>query len=171
MSIQSLFYLFLLNHNFKIGTTSLCLDFPLTLCSISLNDIFNSLNSINHKLSTVRDLIPNIFLQHCKFVLTNTLHYLFNLSLSSYIFPDFRESNLVSPIHKSVDPSNIINYNPISLLSLIPKIFEDFVSKQIIPTLNPKIQSDRYVKHEYTDIVPVVFALLSLSTVIKLFLS
>lgn len=125
-------------------TSAQSLNFPLSSCSISKTDIFESLNSLNNNLSAGPDLIPNIFLQHCKYVLVTPLHYLFNLSLSSGIFPTYWKSSIVSPIHKNSDSANVINYRPISLLSLIPKLFEDLVSKQIIPTLNLKIINEQH---------------------------
>jgi hypothetical protein len=76
-------------------------------------------------------------------VISFPLHYFFNLSLSLGIFPDYWKTSFIRPIPKSSsDLSNIANYRPISLLSLIPKLFESIVANKILPVLNHVIIDD-----------------------------
>jgi hypothetical protein len=78
-------------------------------------------------------------------VISFPLHYLFNLSLSLGIFPDYWKTSFIRPIPKSSsDLSNISNYRPISLLSLIPKLFESIVANKIFPVLNHVIIDDQH---------------------------
>ena len=52
------------------------------------------------------------------------LTHIFNLSLSSGIFPNSLKIAKIVPIHKKDDPSLIENYRPISILPAISKILE-----------------------------------------------
>lgn len=113
--------------------------------SIDLIKIFESLNSLDSASSPGPDLIPNIFLRNCKYVISSPLAYLFNLSLSSGIFPDIWKTSFIRSIPKpSSDLSNITNYRPISLLSLIPKMFESLVANKILFELNNIIVDNQH---------------------------
>jgi len=71
---------------------------------------------------------------------------MFNLSLSSGVFPIISwKINIIRPIPKtSSDLGNILNYRPISLLSIIPKIFEFIVSSKITFELDKIISDDQH---------------------------
>lgn len=66
----------------------------------------------------VKNIISNIIVP---------LLHIFNLSLSSGIFPDCFKTSKVIPIFKKGDNANINNYRPISLLSPLSKILEKAV--------------------------------------------
>lgn len=109
--------------------------------SIELSEVFESIDSSS---SPGPDLIPNVFLKNCKYTISPPLLYLFNLSLSSSIFPNAWKTSFVRPIPKSSDISNISNYRPISLLPLIPKIFEAIIANKIQFNLNNVIIDDQH---------------------------
>lgn len=98
---------------------------------ISEDEIADYLISIDDKSSTGPDGIPPIFLKKCFSVLVKPLHYLFNLSLSTGVFPTFWKKSFVTPIHKSGSKNDICNYRAISKLSAIPKLFEAIISKKL----------------------------------------
>ena len=102
-------------------------------CVLTLNDIFEELNRISTKTCPGPDAIPSIFFNECKFVLAVPLLILFNRSLSSGVFPDKWKITYVTPIPKGGDNTQVTNYRPISIISIIPKLFESIVSKKLNP--------------------------------------
>ena len=67
--------------------------------------------------------------------ITPALTTLFNLSLKSCQIPvDWKISN-ITPIHKSGDHSNVSNYRPISLLSLVSKVLKRCVHSRVMDFL------------------------------------
>ncbi len=64
--------------------------------------------------------------------------YIFNCSLLSGIFPDDWKLARVSPIYKSGDKQECGNYRPISVLSVVAKIFEQLVCGQLNHYLKEK---------------------------------
>ena len=58
------------------------------------------------------------------FYIVSPLIHIFNLPLSSGIFPNSLKIAKIVPIHKRDDPSLIENYRPISILPAISKILE-----------------------------------------------
>ena len=59
--------------------------------------------------------------------ITPMITALFNMSLSTGIFPDSWKSSLIVPIPKPGDSSNPGNYRPISLLPIVSKLLEKHV--------------------------------------------
>jgi hypothetical protein len=91
------------------------------------------LNEITNRTCTGPDKISNIFFIQCKFVLSSPSFILFNRSLSIGIFPEKWKISYVSPVFKSGDINHVINYRPVSIISIIPKIFKGIVYKKIRP--------------------------------------
>jgi len=119
-------------------------DINLHSCTLSITDVINEFDIINNKTSPGPDMISNCFFIECKFVLAAPLLHLFNLSLSSGYFPSCWKISHVTPIKKGNDLSNICNYRSISLISIIPKIFESLVSKKIYPILAPTVNDNQH---------------------------
>jgi hypothetical protein len=59
------------------------------------------------------------------------LAFIFNTSLNNCIFPDDLLIARISPIYKSGNKKALGNYRPISVLSVIPKLFEKLVCEQL----------------------------------------
>ena len=74
------------------------------------------------------------------------LAHVFNLSLTSGIFPSKLKTSRTVPIHKAGRHDLCDNYRPISLLSTLSKILEKMVSLQLVNHLD--INNLLY-KHQY----------------------
>ena len=59
------------------------------------------------------------------------LTHVINLSLETGVFPRFCKQTRVTPIYKEGDRNDANNYRPISILPVIAKCIEYFVSLQI----------------------------------------
>jgi len=66
------------------------------------------------------------------FEISTPLAHIFNLSLTSGIFPNKLKQARVVPIFKSGDHLDCDNYRPISLLSSISKVLEKIVAEKLI---------------------------------------
>ena len=63
--------------------------------------------------------------------ITKSLTAIFNRSISTGIFPCDWKVAKVTPIHKDGDKSDMDNYRPISVISIIAKIMEKLVHSQL----------------------------------------
>jgi hypothetical protein len=68
-------------------------------------------------------------------LLIKPLTHIYNLSLSSGIFPTIWKTALVTPIYKNGDKSKPCNFRPISLLTFFSKLLEKLVNKRIVSYL------------------------------------
>lgn len=64
--------------------------------------------------------------------MSRILWILFNLSLSTGIFPSKWKSSIVTPIYKSGNKSHIVNYRPISIQNVMPKILDNIVADKLL---------------------------------------
>ena len=61
---------------------------------------------------------------------------LFNMCLKESCFPDCWKVSLVVPLFKNVgERTNAKNYRPVSLLSVVSKVFEKLVNHRIVDHL------------------------------------
>ena len=71
------------------------------------------------------DCIPVVVLKNCEPELSYMLPELFNMCLEESCFPDCWKVSSVVLVFKNVgERSTIKNYNPVSLLSIVSKVFE-----------------------------------------------
>ena len=81
--------------------------------------------------STGHDEISTKFIKLSLPILAPALVDIFNLSISSGIYPDSLKIAKVSPIFKKGIHSSVNNYRPISILSSINKIFEKILYSRL----------------------------------------
>ena len=90
------------------------------------------------------DGINGSVLKHCSDSLAYPLAKIFNLVYNTgYIPSEWKASNIV-PVHKKDDKSNVENYRPISLISLVMKIFERIIYEKILNLTEAKIDSRQH---------------------------
>ena len=73
-----------------------------------------------------------VILKNCEPKLSYILPELFNKCLKESCFPDYWKVSLVVPVFKNVGERSIAkNYCPVSLLSVVGKVFEKLVNNRI----------------------------------------
>ena len=82
------------------------------------------------------DCIPVVVLKNCEPELSYMLAELFNKCLKESCFPDCWKVSSVVPVFKNVgERSTAKNYRPVSLLSVVSKVFEKLVNNGIVDHL------------------------------------
>jgi hypothetical protein len=105
---------------------------PLNFGAISQAEFITLINNLEPKSSGDIDGISNKMLKFVKFEIATPLVHMFNLSLSTGIFPSKLKMSRTVPIFKSGDPQKCDNYRPISLLSNISKVLEKAVAERLM---------------------------------------
>ena len=82
------------------------------------------------------DCIPVVVLKNCELELSYILAELFNKCLKESCFPDCWKVSSVVPVFKNVgERSTAKNYHPVSLLSVVSKVFGKLVNNRIVDHL------------------------------------
>ena len=88
------------------------------------------------KLPYEKPCIPVVVLKNCEPELSYILAKLFNKCLKESCFPDCWKVSSVVPVFKNVgERSTAKNYRPVSLLSVVSKVFEKLVNNRIVDHL------------------------------------
>ena len=79
------------------------------------------------------DCVPVVVLKNCEPELSYILAKLFNMCLRESCFPDCWKVSSVVPVFKNVgERSTAKDYHPVSLLSVVSKVFEKLVNNRIV---------------------------------------
>ena len=98
---------------------------------------------VNGKATGIHN-IPNKVLKDSKHLIAPVLMDIFNLSISTKIFPDDLKVLKVVPVYKSGERENLNNYRPIAVLPTIARVFEKLLYRQLYSYLmNNKLLDDR----------------------------
>ena len=82
------------------------------------------------------DCIPLVVLKNRELELSYILAELFNKCLKESCFPDCWKVSSVVPVFKNVGKrSTVKNYHPVSLLSVVSKVFEKLVNNRTVDHL------------------------------------
>ncbi|KAL7646845.1 UNVERIFIED_CONTAM: hypothetical protein RMT77_002101 [Armadillidium vulgare] len=111
---------------------------------ISSKDVTSAISELNTKKAYGPDGILPVVLKTCASELAPCLGKLFRLCLSTSTFPSCWKRALIQPVPKKGDPSQPSNYRPISLTSVLSKVFESILNRKIWKHLNSSnLISDR----------------------------
>ena len=94
-------------------------------------DVLILLKNINPSKAAGPDGIHGMVLKNCAATLALPLTKLFNISYVTGIIPEDWKLASVVPVHKKDDKGSVENYRPISLTSLVMKVFERCIRKEI----------------------------------------
>lgn len=104
----------------------------MVLYEVENEEIDNIILNLKSKCAVGWDGISTYIVKATRHVLTPILQVLFNLSLTSGIFPNAFKKAVVHPIYKSGDRDSVTNYRPISVLSVFSKVFEKVLNTRLI---------------------------------------
>ena len=109
-------------------------------------DILEVISGLDSNTAVGPDNISAVMLKETSYVISPFLSNFFNLCFESGCFPKAWKHSNVVPIFKSGDKSAVSNYRPISLQSLVSKIMERIVHKQLYAHLdaNNHIPSNQF---------------------------
>ena len=94
-------------------------------------DVYLILKSTNSNKAAGPDEIHGNVLKNCASTLAAPLTMLFNLSFVTGCIPDEWKLASVVPVHKKGDKGSVENYRPISLTSLVMKVFERCIKNEL----------------------------------------
>ncbi|CAH2109339.1 unnamed protein product [Euphydryas editha] len=114
---------------------------------IDMDAIITYLKKLDRSKGAGSDDLSPIFLIMCADELAVPLSLIFNLSLSTGIFPEKWKLAKVVPIHKSDAKDIVSNYRPIAILPALGKVFEGLIAP-ILQSYFKKYVSD--YQHGFT---------------------
>ena len=104
--------------------------------SITLKMVKKVITNLDSSKASDPDCIPVVVLRNCEPELSYILAKLFNNCLNESCFPDCWKVSSVDPVFKNVgEKSTAKNYRPVSLLSVVSKVFEKVVNNRIVDHL------------------------------------
>ena len=95
-------------------------------------NIENIIDNIKKDVATGPDSIPSKIIKETKTIIGPLLTKIINLSYETKTFPDILKKAIIKPIHKKDDKNDISNYRPISILTVVSKIFERAALNQLL---------------------------------------
>ena len=104
---------------------------PINFDTISVALVKSHLSSLDIAQSTGPDNLPAKFLRTVADQIAVPLIDLFNCSLQTGEVPSEWKHSHVTPVHKGGPPDDPSNFWPISVISVIAKVFEKIVSDQL----------------------------------------
>jgi hypothetical protein len=111
----------------------------ISLCSVSADEVFQSIKRIKSNYVQGPDGIPAFFVKDCASVLLQPMSVLFNLCIKTGTFPEIWKISKILPTHKAKDRSVIENYRPILIINNFSKIFESLIFDQLYIVLSKLI--------------------------------
>ena len=99
-------------------------------------DVLLLLKGVNSSKAAGPDGIHGLVLKNCAAALCKPLTFLFNISFVTGCIPDEWKLASIVPVHKKADKGSVENYRPISLTSLIMKVFEKCIRKEMLAVCN-----------------------------------
>ena len=112
--------------------------------SFNTTTIYNSLKQLNPNKSQGPDNISGRVLKNCAQSISYPLSTLFNISFRTGSLPDEWKIANVVPVHKKGDKNCVKNYRPISLTSIVSKIFKKYIHDEIYTHCKDRIHDSQH---------------------------
>ena len=108
---------------------------PQQIGFISKQDILEAIKQMKNSVSQTPDAVPSFYIHKTSSQLVNPLHFIFNYSIATGKIPELWKKAIVVPIYKKGKRNLATNYRPISLTSVICRLLERIIHKQILSHL------------------------------------
>lgn len=102
---------------------------------ITPQEICDAIRAISNKNSVGTDGVEVGVLKNCIYTLVSPLEILFNASVSQGVFPEILKTAVIVPIYKAGAHTDITNYRPIAILSVLSKVLEYIIKNRIMTFL------------------------------------
>jgi hypothetical protein len=114
------------------------------LPSISTDDILRHLLKLKPSSASGEDALPGFILKDCAQILVTPLHFLYNLILTTSVYPCLWKVGKICPIFKSGKKNIISNYRPVTILPHISKVFESIIYSYIYTNVQNVISEHQH---------------------------
>jgi hypothetical protein len=98
---------------------------------ISESKVLKYINSLSPNKATGLDGIPSRFVRDSAPMISEPLSHIINLSIIQGSVPDDLKSARVVPLFKKNDKTEVGNYRPVSILSVVSKVLEKVIFDQV----------------------------------------
>lgn len=116
----------------------------ITTASFNYSEVFLALKRLDHAKGAGADGLPAIFVKNCARALSYPLQLIYNASLQSGVFPTVWKEARVIPLFKAGDKSSVTDYRPISILSVVAKVFEKLIHKILFYHVRPLLSNSQH---------------------------
>jgi hypothetical protein len=114
------------------------------LPSISTDDILRHLLKLKPSSASGDDALPGFILKDCAQILVTPLLFLYNLILTTSVYPCLWKVGKICPIFKSGKKNIISNYRPVTILPHISKVFESIIYSYIYTNVQNVISEHQH---------------------------
>ena len=97
----------------------------------SRSELIAAISALKNNKATSFDRITNEMLKASKLIILNQLLSLFNIILSSTIYPSAWRQNILTPLHKSGPLADPSNFRGIAVCSCLGKLFNKLLHKRL----------------------------------------
>jgi len=101
-------------------------------------EVVKALNNLNPRKSMGHDLIPPLALKTASEAIAPSLNGIFNNCIKSRCWPTEWKKGILVPLFKKDNHLSVENYRPITLLSVMDKIFEQLISIRVSSFMEPR---------------------------------
>lgn len=106
------------------------------LFNVTNDEINDHIMNLRRDCATGWDNISSRILQSSREIFVPLLRHIFQLSLTSGVFPDAFKKAIIHPIYKGGDGDDVTNYRPISVLTAMSKLLEKIINSRLLRYLN-----------------------------------
>lgn len=111
---------------------------------LEIGEVDDALRRLRPKTSSGPDGIPPFVFRDCRAVLAKPLLHIFNLCLSSAVFPERWKVTRVVPVPKGRASSSIEGYRPVAVLSTPAKVLESAIHKSLYEQVSGQLADEQH---------------------------